>query len=72
VYLRVELGVLVAWCVGAFASARCTGRPHHERHADTIGDTLDKFGGEGPFVKQYLVAFLITATVVALLPAGQR
>ena len=37
-----------------------------------MGDTLDKFGVQGSFVSQYFgVAFLLVATVVALLPAGQ-
>ena len=54
-------------------------RVRHHRQGDDRGacptsldDTLDKFGVQGAFVTQYFgVAFLLVATVVALLPAGQ-
>ena len=39
---------------------------------DSIRNTLDKFGVQGTFLRQYFgVAFLLVATVVALLPASQ-
>lgn len=72
---RTELPVLVAWCTGTVAAALSFGiiaKIAAGSVPDSLGDTLRKFGVEGAFVRQYLgVAFLLVATVVALLPASQ-
>ena len=72
---RLEVPVLAAWCVGAAAAAFVLGVIAKLTTAaipESISDTLDKFGVEGAFSKQYFgVAFLLVATVVAVLPAGQ-
>jgi ABC-2 type transport system permease protein len=73
--VRRELPVLVAWCAGALASGAVlgviakvtTGAP-----SASLNDALEKFNVKGGFAQQYLgVAFLLVATVVALIPAGQ-
>ena len=73
--LRIELPVLVAWCAGAAAAAFAFGvvaKVATGAVPDSIRDTLDKFGVQGTFLRQYFgVAFLLVATVVALLPASQ-
>ena len=72
---RLELPVLIAWCVGAAATAFSFGMIAKIATGDvpdSISNTLDKFGVQGDFANQYVgVVFLLVATVVALLPAGQ-
>jgi ABC-2 type transport system permease protein len=72
---RLELPVLIGWCAGAAASGLVLGVISELTTAKlptSIGDTLDRFGVHGTFSSQYFgVAFLLVATVVALLPAGQ-
>jgi ABC-2 type transport system permease protein len=72
---RLDLPVLVAWCVGAAASGLVLGIIAKLSEASvpaSMGDVLDKFGVHGSFAEQYLgVAFLLVASVVALLPASQ-
>ena len=72
---RLELPVLVAWCLGAMASAVVLGIIAEMTTAtvpSSMVDTLDKFGVQGSFTNQYFgLAFLFVATVVALLPASQ-
>lgn len=73
---RLELPVLAAWCVGAAAGAAALGVVAKltvtSSVPDSLGNTLDKFGVQGSFATQYFgVAFLLVATVVALLPASQ-
>jgi ABC-2 type transport system permease protein len=73
--VRLELPVLLAWCLGAavtglvlgtFAKIATTGS------VDTLRDNLDRYGVQGTFLSQLLgIEFLLVATVVALLPAGQ-
>jgi ABC-2 type transport system permease protein len=73
--VRLELPVLAAWCVGAAGAAFAFGIIAKVATGDvpsSISDTLDKFGVRGSFLEQYLgVAFLLIATVIALLPASQ-
>jgi ABC-2 type transport system permease protein len=73
--VRLELPVLLAWCVGAVAAALALGfiaKVATGPVPGSMGDTLDRFGVHGTFVRQYFsVAFLLVATVVALMPAGQ-
>jgi ABC-2 type transport system permease protein len=73
--VRVELPVLAAWCAGAAAAGLVLGIIANVATGPvpaSLGDTLDKFGVRGTLVNQYLsVAFLLLATIVALLPAGQ-
>lgn len=72
---RVELPVLLAWCAGVVATGLCFGIIAEVATGalpESLGDTLDRFGVQGSFVKQYFgVAFLLVGTVVALLPASQ-
>lgn len=72
---RLELPLLGAWCAGAAGAAFALGivaKVTTGTVPGSLGDTLDKFGVEGSFADQYLgVAFLLVATLVALLPAGQ-
>ena len=72
---RLERWVLAGWCVGAAAAALLMGVIAKLTTANvpsSLRDTLDKFGVRGSFADQYLgVAFLLVATVVALLPASQ-
>jgi ABC-2 type transport system permease protein len=72
---RLEAPVLAAWCVGAAATGLFLGiiaKLTTGRLPTSLGDTLHGFGVHGGFGHQYLgVAFLLAATVVALLPAGQ-
>jgi ABC-2 type transport system permease protein len=73
--VRLELPVVAAWCAGAAAAGFAFGivvKVATGSVPRTIRDTLAKFGGKGTFANQYFgVAFLLVATVVALLPAGQ-
>jgi ABC-2 type transport system permease protein len=73
--VRLERGVLAGWCLGAVAAALLMGIIAKLTTASipsSVRDTLDKFGVRGSFADQYLgVAFLLVATVVALLPASQ-
>lgn len=73
---RLELPLLGAWCGGAALAAFALGIVAKVTTAGTapgsLGDTLENFGVTGSFADQYLgVAFLLVATLVALLPAGQ-
>jgi ABC-2 type transport system permease protein len=73
---RLELPVLVAWCVGAVAAGFALGTIAlltTTSAPPSVTDTLQKFGVEGgSYARQYLgVAFLLVAAVVALLPASQ-
>lgn len=72
---RLDLPVLGAWCAGATATGLVLGiiaKITASSIPPSMTDTLVKFGVQGAFVKQYLaVAFLMVATVVMLLPAGQ-
>jgi ABC-2 type transport system permease protein len=73
--LRLEMGVLIAWCIGAAATGGFLGiiaKLTTGRLPTSLGDTLHGFGVRGGFAHQYLgVAFLLAATVVALISAGQ-
>jgi ABC-2 type transport system permease protein len=72
---RLELPLLGAWCAGAAGAAFALGivaKITTGTVPGSLGDTLENFGVEGSFADQYLgVAFLLVATLVALLPAGQ-
>jgi ABC-2 type transport system permease protein len=73
--VRLELPVLVAWCTGVAATGFAFGiiSKVATGHATaSLTDSLQQFGVHGSFARQYFgVAFLIVATMVALLPAGQ-
>jgi ABC-2 type transport system permease protein len=73
--VRQERATLAAWCTGVFASGLMLGvitKVTTDAVPESFNDTLDKFGVHGSLVRQYLgVAFLLIATIVALLPAGQ-
>jgi ABC-2 type transport system permease protein len=73
--VRLETPVLIAWVVGAAAAAFALGiiaKIASGSIPASLTDTLEKFGVQGAFVKQYFgVAFLLVATLVALLPASQ-
>ena len=72
---RRELPVLSAWCVGALGTGVMFGviaKVTESSIPKSMSNTLDKFGVRGSFVTQYFgVVFLLVATIVALLPAGQ-
>ncbi|MGZ4757831.1 MAG: ABC transporter permease [Acidimicrobiales bacterium] len=72
---RLELPVLVGWCIGAVAAALMLGIIAKLTTAtvpESLGDALDKFGVKGTFTDQYFgIAFLFVVTVVALIPASQ-
>lgn len=72
---RLDLPVLAAWCVGAGATGLSFGLIAKLTTGSvpaSLSDTLDQFGAQGSFVDQYFgVAFLLAATVVALVAAGQ-
>jgi len=72
---RRELPVLAAWCAGALGLGVMFGVIAKVTTAATpgsIGDTLRKFDVRGSLAMQYFgVAFLLVATVVALISAGQ-
>lgn len=72
---RLELPSLAAWCTGIAAGALALGfiaKMATGAVPQSVSDTLDRFGVQGRFVDQYLgVAFLLLASVVALLPASQ-
>jgi ABC-2 type transport system permease protein len=72
---RLELPVLVAWCAGAAAGGVMFGviaKMTANAIPKSLSDTLDKFGVQGSFATRYFgVAFLLVATIVALLPASQ-
>ena len=73
--LRLERGVIAAWCAGTAAAGFAFGmilKVATGSVPKSFADTLDKFGVRGTLANQYLgVAFLLVATLVALLPAGQ-
>ena len=71
---RLSIPVLVAWCAGATLTGLVLGiiAKITATSVPSMTDMLGRFGVEGAFVNQYLgVAFLLVASVVALLPAGQ-
>ncbi len=72
---RLERAVLLGWCVGAAAAALAMGFIAELTNASipaSMRDTLDRFGVRGSFTNQFFgVAFLLVATVVALVPASQ-
>jgi ABC-2 type transport system permease protein len=72
---RRELPVLAAWSVGLLALGVMFGTIAKVTTSSTPGsldDTLEKFGVRGSLSAQYFgVVFLLVATVVALLVAGQ-
>jgi ABC-2 type transport system permease protein len=73
--VRLERGVLLAWCVGALATGLALGvfaEMTTSAVPESMLDMLDKFGVEGSFSTQFFgIAFLLLGTVVALLPASQ-
>ncbi len=73
--VRLELPVLAAWCAGAGAAAFAFGiivKVTTGKVPTSLTKTLGKFGAKGAFTNQYFgVAFLLVATLVALLPASQ-
>ena len=73
--LRQDRTVLLAWCTGAAASGLFLGflsRLTTQSIPDSFQDTLERLGVQGSFTRQYFgVAFLLVATVLALLPASQ-
>lgn len=72
---RLDLPVLIAWCLGAGVTGLSFGliaKIATGAVPASLGDSLDRFGAQGSFVDQYFgVAFLLAATVVALIAAGQ-
>jgi ABC-2 type transport system permease protein len=72
---RLELPLLGAWCGGAAGAAFALGivaKLTTAKVPGSLGDTLENFGVKGSFADQYFgVAFLLVATLVALIPAGQ-
>jgi ABC-2 type transport system permease protein len=72
--VRLEWGVLSGWCLGAAATGFVFGmiaKVAIGAVPDSLRNALERFDVHGAFVDQYLaVAFLMVATVVALLPAG--
>jgi ABC-2 type transport system permease protein len=72
---RLDLPVLVAWVVGAGATGAAFGLIAKLTTGDvpeSVSSMLDRFGTQGDFADQYLgVAFLMVATVVGLMAAGQ-
>ena len=72
---RLDLPVLSAWCAGAAAAGLVLGviaKMTSQSVPASLTDTLVKFGVHGSFASQYFsVAFLLVATLVALLPASQ-
>ncbi len=73
--IRRELPVLAAWCAGAVATGLMLGviaKVTASAAPSSLNDALANFGVHGTLASQYFgVAFLVVATVVALLPAGQ-
>lgn len=73
--IRLDLATLVAWWVGAAVTGLSLGlvaKVADRSVPDSMRSTLERFGGQGSWIEQYLgVAFLMVATVVALVPAGQ-
>ena len=72
---RLELPSITAWVVGIAALGFAFGvvaKVTTGNLPTSFGDALAKFGVHGSFPHQFMgVAFLITATVICLLPAGQ-
>jgi ABC-2 type transport system permease protein len=73
--LRRDVSALVAWAVGLAVTGLVLGivsKLTAQPAPGSMGETLAKFGVRGSFVDQYFgVVFLLVASVVALLPAGQ-
>lgn len=74
--LRLDLPVLTAWFVGSIATGFAfglIGKVAKGVVSSSVTDTLDKFGVGGTnFVLQFFgVAFLLVATVVALIPVAE-
>ena len=71
---RLELPTLVAWCSGVFAAGVAFGivAKAATSASSSLRNALDKFDVAGSFATKYAgVAFLLVATVIALLPASQ-
>ena len=72
---RLDRTVLLAWCAGSAASGLFLGFLAGLTTRSVPGsfrDTLARLGVHGDFTRQYFgVAFLLVATVLALLPASQ-
>ncbi len=72
---RRETAVLIAWCVGAALASFAFGivaKIATGSIPSSVGDMLANFDVQGTFLRQFFgVAFLLVATVVALLPASQ-
>lgn len=73
--MRLELPALCVWSAGVAATGFAFGtivKVATGKVPASLGDNLGKFGVHGSFVNQYVgVAFLLIASVVALIPAGQ-
>lgn len=74
--VRLDTPVLSAWCIGAIAAGFAFGIVANVASgvvSSSVSDTLRKFGVHGgSFVLQYFgIAFLLVATVVALLPVSE-
>jgi ABC-2 type transport system permease protein len=73
--VRLDLPILAAWCAGALVTGLSFGfiaKIATGAVPESLSSTLDQFGSGGSFVDQYFgVAFLLAATVVALIAAGQ-
>jgi len=71
---RLELPTLVAWCSGVLAAGLAFGiiAKAATSASSSLRDTFDRFNVTGSFATKYVgVAFLLVATIVALLPANQ-
>ncbi|MGN6695122.1 MAG: hypothetical protein ACTHN0_13185, partial [Aquihabitans sp.] len=72
---RLDLPILAAWCAGALVTGLSFGliaKIATGAVPESLSTTLDQFGAGGSFVDQYFgVAFLLAATVVALIAASQ-
>jgi ABC-2 type transport system permease protein len=73
--VRRETPVLIAWCAGAALASFSLGivaKIATGAIPSSVGDMLQNFDVEGSFLRQFFgVAFLLVATLVALLPASQ-
>jgi polyether ionophore transport system permease protein len=74
--LRLDLPVLSAWFIGSVLTGFAfglIGKVANGAVSSSVSDTLDKFGiGGTSFVLQFFgVAFLLVATVVALIPVAE-
>jgi ABC-2 type transport system permease protein len=74
--LRLDLPVLTAWFVGSIATGFAFGmiaKVVNGVVSSSVSDTLDKFGVSGTdFVLRFFgIAFLLVATIVALIPVAE-